>query len=290
MASTYMDDFRQQKYSARDTAITSEQNKCSYTVAELEKQKKPKAKFMDFYLIPLIIFAALGAISCIYISFWGIVLGVILGLALNYLMFFLKSKIVDNYNAKIDGKISDVNYQAHQNCQRYTENCENEIKQEENRYKTNAGKSRKAYGGSTVIDPMVNWIATAFDNRIRSTDRGAYIQLITAELCYRINENEIVILDYLPHSGTYSESQKFNFFQNRFNDIPDFFDRVGLAQALSKRVELIILNRYPLDPIAPSRGNRPKVIIDYNDAFIKLIYQVYNPNFRVAVDAKVGLK
>ena len=289
MASSYMDDFRKQKYSIRDTAIAAEQKKFNDSVSELEKQKKPEAKFMDFYLIPVIVFTLIGAAMFFIISFWGLILGVILGFAFNFLLYFLKRKIIESHNSKINGKIYSEKDICESNCKRISDACTNEIKQEENRYKTNASKARKTYGGSTVIDPMINWLVSAFDNKIKSADRGAYLQQISANIAYRVNEKELVLLEFLPHSNTYSECQKFDYFRNRFTEIPDFFDRVGLAQALSKRVELEILRRYSIDPIAPSKGNKPKIIIEYDDNFIKLIYQVYNPNYRVAVNPKVGL-
>ncbi len=290
MASTYMNNYRQQCRADRDSKISSEEYECRKTVNSLSSRYQSRKKWSD-YLKPT------GGISAIAIIVFllicpinvAVLCGLLLWPILNFIVVPTKNQKIDSNNEEISKQIRECEAVSRERCKAHEKECERKIEIEEKKYRDLVSKARKIYGGSTVIDPIIKFVADDFEVRIRATNRAAHVSYIVAECFFGVEETQLCIFDTLPHSGQNYASKKYDFFINRFYNLPDFFDRIGFAQALSKRVEFEILRRFPTDPVAPSRAFKPKVEIDYDDTLMHLTYKVQNPNYRAAVHMRTGI-
>lgn len=289
MASTYMNDFRQRRYSERDAAVSSETSACTQEVEKMQRCIKRPAGFTKYLKISMIIGGIAGIALCFAIGFYGLLVGLIIGIVLDIVIMSIWNNRNEINAAKIMILQDDRKKQCKERCLMYNQTCDREIAQEEKRYKDRVSKARKTYGGSTVIDPVIKFVADDFEVRIRAAVRAAHVSQIVAECFFRADETELCIFEKLPHSGQNFAAKRYDYYFNRFYNLPDFFDRIGFAQALSKRVEFEILRRFPTDPIAPSNGFKPKIEIDYDDTVMHLTYKVQNPNYRAAVHLRTGI-
>ena len=289
MASTYMNNYRQQCRADMDSKISSEEYGCRKTVNSLSSRYQSRKKWSDYLkptgcasaVVGFFLLCALGPFFSIF--------GLLLWPILNFIIVPTKNQKIDSNNDEISRQISEREAACKERCKAFEIECERRIAEEEKRYKSEASKARKIYGGSTVIDPIINFVADDFELRIRATNRAAHVSYIVAECFFDVEETQLCIFDTLPHSGQNYASKKYDFFINRFYNLPEFYDRIGFAQALSKRVEFEILRRFPTDPVAPSRAFKPKVEIDYDDTLMHLTYKVQNPNYRAAVHMRTGI-
>lgn len=290
MASTYMNDFRQRRYSERDAAISSEKSACEQEVKQLKSRIEPPEDFVVYLLPALIVGGICSIVFCFVIGFpFGLLLGLAIGVAIDIVPMRIWNHKNEIKTAKIIAAAEDRNSKCKERCQMLNRTCDNAIAMEEKNYRARVSKARKTYGGSTVINPIINWVVDDFQVKIRSANREAYITTITAEIFYRVEETQLVLLSSMPHSSSHSIVSKYDYFKNRFYNLPDFFDRIGFAQALAKHVEFEILRRFPEDPIAPAKGFKPKIEIDYDDEFMHMTYKVQNPNYRSAVNMRTGI-
>lgn len=289
MASTYMDGFRNSRYAERDAAVSSENNACSQDVYNLERSIKYPAGFTDYLKLSIIIGEIPGAVLCFKRGFSGLIIGLVIGICVNIAIMTVWNVLNKKNTTKIRSLQDDRKKLCRERCSMHNQTCNLAIASEEAKYRSLVSKARKTYGGSTVIDPIIKFVADNFEVNIRAANREKYTSVISAELFFRAEETQLCILDKLPHSSQYHDTVRYDFFKNRFYNLTDFFDRVGFAQALSKRVEFEILRRFPADPITQSRSYKPKIEIDYDDTFMHLIYKVQNPNYRAAIDMRTGI-
>lgn len=131
---------------------------------------------------------------------------------------------------------------------------------------------------------FVLWLFAYLENKIKDSDRGAYVERITAELRFNVYADCVEILEYLPHANDFKMVDTFDFFKNRYNNIDDFEDRVGFTEALTKQIEFQINMAFPEDPLAPKAGVMPNVLIEQDDCAACICYDVENPNYRPSVD------
>lgn len=289
MASTYMNDFRQRQYSERDTAVSAETSACTQEVERLQEGIKQPADFTKYLGVSMIIGGSVGLLLCFVISAYGLLVGFIIGVGLDIVIMTIWNAKNEQNTAMIMNRQEDRKKQCKERCLMFNQNCDREIAQEEKKYRDQVSNARKTYGGSTVMDPLIKFVADDFEVRIRAANRAAHEPQIVAECFFRVDETELCIFGSLPHSGETYSSNRYNLYTNRFYNLPDFFDRIGCAQALAKRVEFEILRRFPTDPVAPSKSFKPKIEIDYDDTIMHLIYKVQNANYRAAVHLRTGI-
>ena len=289
MASTYMDGFRGRCKTERDAAIAQENAACNLDVYNLEQQKRKQVTFSENMGQSMILGVIVGIVLCFAMGAAGIVVGIVGGLAVSAFSTSSQNARINQINQDLAVQQEERKKLCQRNCANITRECDRKIDREVEDYKKRVAKARQVYGGSTVIDPLIGWVADHFEKKIRAADRASYAKTITAELTYQVAQNELMIMERLPHSGGEHPVSRYSFFVNRFHDLPDFHDRVGFAQALSKRVQFEILSRFPQDPIAPASRFKPSITIEYDDTHMRLIYTVDNPNYRAAVHMHTGV-
>ena len=161
------------------------------------------------------------------------------------------------------------------------------IEAERLNYLKHVKAARMSYGKSSNLNHMIAFVADRLEQAIRAADREPYNQEIVAEVCYRLTNCELQILSkFDPDKPDENIIEKKLFKQLYIYDVEDFYDQVGLAQALAKRTEFEILKRFPYDPVIPSKLNKTQVAIETNDTQVLLRYHVYNPHYVAAVNPK----
>ena len=253
MASTYINEYRKKMYALRDKEIAEEKAACASQVYDLNRQR-PSKSYNDT--------TPYAGIGCCVGGLVGLLAGpLILVLAPlgAFIGWMIKSgnessfeTSVNNQNADIDAQIKKLEVRSQNKCREIELKYDASIEQEKKKYLQMTTKARNVYSGSTVMAPMIKWLTDQFDVKIRAADRRPYLQTITAKMRYRVDADKLVIMEYLPHSGQYQDTEKYVFYTNSFNNVNDLFLRIGLAQALAKHVEFQVKKRYPKDPVVPS--------------------------------------
>ncbi len=290
MASTYMDDYRHRCRQERDAAIAQEIHAQDQDIYALERSKKKPPAFSDHSTISIIVGVAVGVLLCLAINFVGFLVGLAVGLGLNVFLHIGETRSVEQHNARIPAQQDARRQLCKDRCKQHEADCDRKIEAEKKKYLNAVAKARKAYGGSTQIDPLIKWVADRFEANIRAADRQPYVKQIRAEIIFRVQSYGVEIVTKMPHTGTFSVKENFDFFKNCLVLSPGFFEHVGFAQALAKRVEFECQRRFPVDPLAPAKQFKPTVTLDYNDTQMQMTYQVNNPQYKPAVNMRQGVK
>lgn len=291
MASSYLQSYRAAREQERDQKIAKEEIECTQRAREIERERKKNYQYSKGVGYVLVV-CVIGAWIFLGFSFESFLVGVAAGVLTKGIVTGVGNSAVDSHNGEVDRKINARKQELEEQKQRLSRECEQAVDKEKQRYLSVAKTARRKYGGSTVMAPLVKWMADRFERQIRTTDRKIYVKQIQAKLSYRVLEDRIEVLSQNPHQQTQSVDDTFSFRTNglaHYNDLPDFLDRVGFAQALSKQIEVEIAKRFPCDPVKPIRGVRPKLKIEYDDCNIDLIYTVRNPDYTPPVNLGKGI-
>jgi hypothetical protein len=277
-----MNNYRQTYISERDRKVYAEESACQSEVKQLQNRYKKEKQLSDYIHFPYDFYDLIAVLLNIVLS------PIIILFAISY-----TNQDVQRNNAEIKKQIADREKTCRTLCAKYKAECDKAIQAEETRYKTSVSQARKLYGGSVVMAPVVKWISDQFVNSIKGADRGIYIKNISATLNYRVDATQLVVLQWLPHAGIFSDGDRVIFDKGiggcRYQNLPDLFHQIGFAQALAKQIEFQIISQFPKDPIAPSPKFVPKIQIDYDDCTMKLTYTVENPNYKAQVNFGTGV-
>lgn len=292
MASTYMRNFRIKEEADRDSKINQEISANSSEEYRLKGKFKTEIPY-SIGLWPVVgICTGIGVLTAFTVGKIMIPAMAAVGFLIQGIISSHTNNSIRTYNHGIQATIDENNQRLERNCADIRSECDRKIAKEENRYKTLVGKARQDYGGSVVLTPIINWLMATFDTLIRSADRGIYLPVIEASMYFEVYETEIAILARNPHSGALTvQGTPFSLKRNgqvHYKDVPDFFDRVGFAQALAKQLQFEVLKRYPKDPVAPMQGAVPKAVIEYDDSRMQIIYRAQNPRYQAPVNLKRG--
>ena len=290
MDSQYMNNFRHKQYTNRDRAVSDEQKRCQTEVEQLRKRIDGPAHFARF--LPMSLGISFGGIMIGAASSVGalVIIGPILGFGLHIMIWSLLNRRRAREAEDLTSRIAAREKQCEERCLIYNRDCNQAIAQEEKKFYDAVSKARKTYGGSTVIDPIIQFVADFFETQIKSANRESYTEIITATTSFRVDETQICLMQKRTYGDGWDTWKEYNLYQNRFDNLPELFDRIGYAQALAKRVEFEILRRFPTDPVAPHDGFKPRVEIDDSgDTRIELTYKVENPKYKTAVDMRTGI-
>lgn len=294
MASSYLRSFRNDAAVKRDADLRTADADYNRDKLAVERGLRTAPKYSENMWSTFCWCAAggllLGIVLHVYILIPIAAAG---GFAVHWLIHQSKVDQVNRHNAQVRQELRDLEKKYHANCASIREDCDRRIAAEENRYKTQVLSARTAYGGSVVLQPIVDWLMTSFRSKIMSADRGIYVAVIGAEIWYEVCQSNIALKRKNPHSGSLeNDGQPFDLKTNgkvHYKDVPDFYERVGFAQALAKRLQFEVAKSFPADPVAPMNGAKPKITIDYDDAMMHIIYQAQNPNYRAPVSPKRGV-
>ena len=253
-------------------------------VRRLELEKRPKQSLFRFWkatsiigIVAMIVgMISSGVPTGIILFFLPILAGVGLSMLINYFH--------GKHNDGIDAQIRSVYDAERRRCDEYCNQRDAAIREEEKRFYSEVGVAMNKYSGSEVIEPLVLWLFSYIETKIKAADRGAYVERIQAEMRFSVYSTGVEIVEYLPHADKFQMVAEFDFFKNRYNNIEDFEDRVGFTEALTKQIEFQINMTFPEDPFAPKEGVMPSVIIEQNDCAACVCYDVENPNYRPAID------
>lgn len=294
MASTYLRNFRKKEELDRDNKINQEVSANSNEEYRLKGQFKNEVPYSD-HLWPIVgVCAGIGALIAFSAGIVMIPIMAAAGFLIRKVICSFQNNSIRAHNQSIQATIDENKRQMERNCADIRRKCDQRIADEENRYKALAGKARQDYGGSVVLTPIINWLMATFDTLIRSADRGIYQPVIETSMYFEVYETQIATLAKNPHSGILTvQGTPFSLKRNgqvHYQDVPDFFDRVGFAQALAKQLQFEVLKRYPKDPIAPMQGAAPKAEVKYDDSQMQIFYKAQNPRYQAPVSLKRGYK
>lgn len=290
MASKYMDDYRTNCKKERDNDITelkyaAEKNKNSLKSEKLNIANKSYGSGMVVFII--VGFLLSGFLQQV-IGNIGFIIGPILGVVINLIRIAYINSNKDKARQNLDLQIQQVDKDLDLAIEKINCSCEEKIEEEKQNYLSRVKNARLSYGRSANLNAMIVYVANLAEQKILAADRAPYNKEILAEQCFMLTNSELWILNrFSPDSPNSNVIAKKEFREFYIYNVNDFYDLVGLAQALAKRVEFELLKRFPYDPVLPSKINKPKIAIDYNDTQIKLLYHVYNPQYRAAVNAKL---
>ena len=286
MKSTYLDNIRNKCQSERDTLLGNENADFSKTIDDLKRRLSVAEKaYIDKFLIGALVFGVLiGAAVAVFLGWLGFVLGALLGVGLNSaLMNGWKAGDVES-SKKIQKLIDEREKKNKKLCDKYRSDCSEKIKKEEDNYNNKVSEAIKIYASSTVMDPIVKWLSDGLQAKILEANKERYTKYIEASIAYRVEEKCIELLEIMPHSNGYSTVNNYNFYENTFNDVTDFFKRIGLAKVLSKRVELEIKTRVLNGVIKEEFSDSTTITIQSDDNFVRMDYQTLNPNYKAPVE------
>lgn len=293
MASTYMNNYRQKCRAERDSKVSTEEYECRKAVNSLSSKYQKRKKWSDYLKPTGCASAVVGFFLLCALGPYFLVFGLLLWPILNFIIVPTKNQKIDSNNDEVSRQIQKREAACREQCKGYENECERQIAMEEKRYKSEVSQARKLYGGSVVMAPVVKWICDQYEPEIKAADRGISVKTITANFRYRVDSDQLVVLKWLPHSGTYYDAEKIIFDKGiggyRYHNLPNLFHQIGFAQALAKQIEFEIISRYPHDPIAPAREHKPKIKIDYDDTSMVITYMVGNPNYRTQVSFGKGV-
>lgn len=289
MASKYMDDYRQTCQRERDNKIVNLQYNAKDKKQDLInrsyaiKDRKNFETIWAFVVGGLILGGILSNFLTAIMWFVGGILGVIACYMYNSGCNKKQEAKRNELYAQGDKAIAD----AEAEIALVEAECDRKIEAKKQEYLTNVKAARQSYSNSRGLDPMVAFVADRLEKAIRSADRAPYQKEIIADLCYRLTETEMHILSrFDPEKPDANVLEKIPYQKLYIYNVKNFYDQIGLAQALAKKTEFEILKRFPYDPVLPSKLNKTKVRIASNDTQILLQYHVYNPHYKAAVNPK----
>ena len=93
-------------------------------------------------------------------------------------------------------------------------------------------------------------------------------------------QNDIIYFKDFPNyqEGTHKDNGKFDFIIECYQVLNDFYDQIGLARALCKKVQYTMQKKYELD----STGTKAKITVSGNDNHMCLEYYASNGEYEFA--------
>ena len=289
MASKYMDDYRENCRREKDNKVAEIRRRAETEKEGMVNQSRyisDRKNFdkVGFFLVGGLI---LGGILSTFLTAIMWFVGAFLGVGACYMY---NSGFNKNQQAKRNellAKGDRVMADAETEIARLEAECESRIEAEKQKYLTRVKAARMSYSHSQAMGHMVAFVADRLEKAIRSADRAPYQKEITADLCYRLTAVGLHILSrFDPKKPDQNVLEKIPYQKFYIYNVDDFFDQIGLAQALAKMTEFEIIKRFPYDPVLPSKLNKTQVKIASNDTQILLRYHVYNPHYKAAVNPK----
>lgn len=283
MKSTYLDNVFSQFCSERNKLLEKERNASLEDVKKYESKIVALAGFNKYIVVSLIFGVCIGIFCCFIIGWIGLILGVLMGVGINFVIMNGWNAVMSDENKKIQKAIEERESECEEKCASINYEYDLKIKEERDNYNYNVKKAIEYYAQSDNMNSMVEWLCDSLQAKLLSQKKDSYIKHIEATVAYRVEEKGIELLEKMPHSNEYKKVSDFNFHLKRFYDVSDFFKRVGLAKVLSKRVEVEVKKLSLNGLLDDSFRNSATITIDNDDTFISISYKTLNPNYRPPV-------
>lgn len=263
MASQYLLNEEQRIRNDYELKICAEKDAGEMQKRELEKQKE-------------------GAVDrgCATACEIGVVIAIIawifshsflIGLTVGILFIMVSAVIVPIYSVikkgEINGKISECTKRTEKKVKKLEKQREAEIVQFKDNHKKKCKERTNYYIQSTETGELEKWLCQKFDAQIAGIDRREHVKELKASYHFTVESTGIV-----------GDNGKFDFIVKCYQVLNDFYDQIGLARALCKKVQFAMQKKYKLD----STGTIAKITVSGSDNHMCLEYYAPNGQYKFA--------
>lgn len=168
---------------------------------------------------------------------------------------------------KMNRKISECTKQTEEKIKKAEKQRDEEIKLFGDIHRRKCEERTKYFIQSTQTSELEEWLCQKFSAQIDGIDRRKHVKELRASYHFTVESTGIV-----------GDNGKFDFIIECYQVLNDFYDQIGLARALCKKVQYTMQKKYELD----STGTKAKITVSGNDNHMCLEYYASNGEYEFA--------